>query len=130
MTNYFISPFEPPQFTGSTNLQIVPSTFEKKLLEQWADTKFTKPTTTQHTLLQWEMSEIGIEGALMGQDQFGQYVYLHGAEEGIAQFARWYRTIVSTEYKLFFFNDSLDVQMELSRHTTEKQIIDALTGGR
>lgn len=129
MVTYFISPFEPPQWTGEIALPIEVDSFRRELSARWPTIHFTKSTGEEHILLDWDIDNQGIEGSLLGQDRAPQVVSIRGPVDGIAEFVAWYRSFVPAEYQLFFFSEGQDIHMLLEAYITEQRVRNALMGG-
>lgn len=121
---YLITPSQ------STNWQINPPEFVKKLSQQWPDIKIeTVPNSEDYYTLEWCLKppEMGarLDGAL---HQDGQGISLDGYIEDCAKFAIWFRAQVPTIQELVFYDQEYNHHIELKTNTKEAEIMEIFTG--
>ncbi|NER93993.1 MAG: hypothetical protein F6J86_09155 [Symploca sp. SIO1B1] len=119
MTSYLISPAE------ETNLKIEREMFACQIYKQWhsAEVKLIDKPQSKN-ILEWRINldKSILDGYL---DVNGQVIQLYGSLNNSAYFAVWIRKQVSSEYKLFFYDEGYNADVELVQNITEREIIKA-----
>jgi hypothetical protein len=118
--SYLIGPIEFP-----AKLEIDIDYFIQQLKTKWPDAT-VRQTMDQSTIysLEWQL-KTGGEGALYGGLRLSPpIVSIDGGDLSlIAEFAIWYRSIIPSEFKLYFYVSSLNREpMELKEDTKEAEI--------
>lgn len=117
MESYFISPPE------ATDLKINTTELAESLRSQWQDVKIHYPDNpARHYALEWilQMPQMQLDCYL---EKKQQVVILEGDIEDCAKFALWFRSQVSNQYKLLFYNEGYSSSVELDLNTTEEQLL-------
>jgi len=129
VTSFFISPFEPPdEWYGQSNLEVDPIDLMERLRYQWLSLDATMDPGIPHHLLDWEA--ITSAGFIRGTLQTNkQIVVLDGSTRELAEFVIWYRGLISSEYRLFFFHESLYTCMEIKPATSLDELVVAIEEG-
>lgn len=114
MVTYFISPYNPPQWVGTSELKIVPDIYSELLKKHWLDITIFRGSTDEHHLLRWEIPSRRLEGQLMGEaTDYGQVVSFSGSASDVVEFALWHRSVMLQEHVLYFFSEGLGVRLKL-----------------
>lgn len=122
MVTYFISPYNPPQWVGTSELKIVPDIYSDMLKKHWLDITIFSGANDEHHLLRWEIPSRRLEGQLMGEaTDYGQVVSFSGSASDVVEFALWHRSVMPQEHVLYFFSEGLGVRLKLEGFQKEME---------
>lgn len=129
-TPFFITPYDPKAWEDpnddsekpTSDLEIDPTEYQEKLLEQWSYTVFLEPVSSPPPPLEWRLKKSeGDVGLFGGLQRNLQVVWMRTPYE---EFFVWHRSIIPPEYPLYLFNSSSWDRLELTLETTEDDIKD------
>jgi len=111
----------------NTDLRIEIETLKQQLITKWGSVKFeTRIIPNSPSVLVWDVDISGeTSWGALHDDQ--QTIAIDASEEAVAKFAVWYRTIISTKYRLFLYHDQAEFEVEISANTTEKDILNEIS---
>lgn len=116
---YLISPME------ECNLVIDPEDLWQRILLQWPHAQREKPIPGETVLLRWTI-EFGTRRLLGALFDKGDCVQAGDSPEEAAEFARWLRSIISAQYRLWLYDDTFNTSVELTSEMTKDQIVQKL----
>jgi hypothetical protein len=115
--NYLISTPKP------TDLIIEPTAFTHHLKAKWQAIDIHSITDPERVYqLKWisQMENGNLEGMLQ---RTGQGIALDGDIRDCAKFALWFRSLVGSQYPLFFYDQAYSADIELREGTLENDIV-------
>lgn len=136
--NFFISPFKPPdEWYGQSSLEVDPVDLMDNLKSRWPFIEITidpqvpyRSPQIPYPTLEWEwedkMSDSFIRGNLQANKQI---IVIEGSTKELAEFVAWYRGLISSEYKLYFFHESLYLCIEVKPGAIPDEIVSAIEEG-
>jgi hypothetical protein len=126
-TTYFLSPFQPPAWNGETNLHINLDEYLRQLSQTWRDAKIAINPTSETYIASWEIPTKS-DNCIIGGLQKGQTIIsCQGSPRGVATFVIWHRQNISSEQRLFLFDESLYLNMELTAGLTLEDIVQRIS---
>lgn len=131
MTSFFISPFKPPEeWYGESELKLDVNSFAEGLRLKWPNISITLTPGSKYNIVEWEVLKgdgtYGVRGSLEANQQI---VSLDGTTADLAEFVLWYRKLIPSQYRLFFFHESLYTCLEIKQDTTLDEIGHAIERG-
>ncbi len=128
MTSFFISPFKPPEWYGQSDFEIDPADFVNRLKSRWPTITIRMNSDSSRHLLEWEgvQNDRFIRGALQANRQI---ISLDGSSRELAEFVSWYRGLIPSKYRLFFFHESLYTSIEVVSDTSLDELIKSIEQG-
>ena len=108
------------------DLEIDSDYFVQQLKNRWPTAEIRYSPSPTH-VLNWKL-ELGAYTVLGGLQTDGQTMCIEGGDaESVAEFAVWYRTLVSAQYRLFLYSGpTVNNPFELRLSATEGEIRDIL----
>ena len=120
---YFISPFQPPTWSGKTDLYLDIDEYISKLSNAWGNSKTTINLASETYVASWEIPTGDGNYITGGLQKEQEVVSCAGSPKQVATFAIWHRQNIPRNIRLFLFDESLYVNMELKANTTLEEII-------
>jgi hypothetical protein len=127
MTQLLISYQEPSDWKDQDGYFIDPLNYANLLTEKWSNINISK-TDDGYSCLNWEIKKVN-EAGLRGGIQSNRKVIYFSANplNDAIEYAIWHRTKIPVSYRLFLFDEGINVVVELKIDTTYKELQDALT---
>jgi hypothetical protein len=119
---YIISPIE------KSELRVDPDDLSANMRRKWPHISIERVVLENDPyIFRWS---IELEGhrQLGGLQDSYQAISIEDYPEYAADFALWYRSIISLDYRLYLYDDDFSRHVELNEDTTKEQILNALIG--